>query len=80
MELALPWKGMKHLAGSRSLPPKDGDVWRMDLSRFEKLYVNGKELDPHPGWAWNSHGVYDSHIPECFTRIQFSENFIDAVG
>ncbi|MHA1911203.1 MAG: carbohydrate-binding family 9-like protein, partial [Candidatus Kariarchaeaceae archaeon] len=49
VELAFPWKGMKHLAGKRSLPPKDGDVWRMDFSRFEKICVDGKEVQPHPG-------------------------------
>ena len=35
-ELAFPWAGMRWLAAGdgRSLPPKDGDVWRMDFSRF----------------------------------------------
>ena len=26
-----------------------------------------------PGWAFNTHGVYDSHIPERFTYIHLSE-------
>lgn len=72
VELALPWAGMKILAGERSLPPKDGDCWRMDFSRFEKLDYCGVKADPHPGWAFNRHGVYDSHIPECFTFVHFS--------
>ena len=24
------------------------------------------------GWAWSPHGVWDSHIPELFTRVRFS--------
>jgi len=28
--------------------------------------------DPSVGWSFNKHGVYDSHIPECFTKVVFS--------
>jgi hypothetical protein len=77
VELAFPWEGMKILAGGRSLPPRDGDVWRMDFSRFEALHYNGIEANPHPGWAFNKHGVYDSHIPECFTYVHFSEKSVE---
>lgn len=72
VELAFPWEGMKTLSGGRSLPPKDGDCWRMDFSRFEKLGYCGVKAEPHPGWAFNEHGIYDSHIPECFTFVHFS--------
>jgi hypothetical protein len=71
-EIAFPWRGMKHLAGKRPSPPRDGDVWRMDFSRFELLVNCGVTVEPHPGWALNKHGVYDSHIPECFSFIHFS--------
>ncbi len=71
-EVAFPWSGLKHLAGSRPLPPRDGDVWRMDFSRFELLESCGVTVEPHPGWALNKHGVYDSHIPECFSFVHFS--------
>jgi hypothetical protein len=71
VELALPWEGMKTLAGGRSLPPEDGDIWRMDFSRFEALRHGGITHDPSPGWALNTHGVYDSHIPECFSCVHF---------
>ena len=74
--IAFPWRGMQVLAGSRPLPPRDGDVWRMDFSRFELLEYCGIKADPHPGWALNRHGVYDSHIPECFSFIHFSERRI----
>lgn len=73
VELAIPWEGMKVLAmgDKRSLPPKDHDVWRMDFSRFNR-YKEAPPADDPGGWAWSPHGVWDSHVPECFTYIHFS--------
>ncbi|MEN6559545.1 MAG: carbohydrate-binding family 9-like protein [Acidobacteriota bacterium] len=79
-EIAFPWSGMKHLAGGRPLPPRDGDVWRMDFSRFELLRSCGVTVEPHPGWALNKHGIYDSHIPECFSFIHFRAALANANG
>ena len=45
----------------------------MDFSRFEHIEQHGRL---NPGWAWNKHGVYDSHIPECFTFVHFSEKVV----
>jgi hypothetical protein len=72
-ELALPWTGLVDLADGRALPPKHGDVWRIDCSRFEKIGRKGEVLDPCDGWTWNRHGHYDSHIPEVFPYVTFSE-------
>lgn len=77
-EIAIPWRGLELLAGGRPLPPRDGDVWRLDFSRFELLKSCGATAEPHPGWALNRHGVYDSHIPECFSFVHFSTQ--DAAG
>lgn len=74
VELAFPWDGMRTLAEGRALPPGDGDIWWMDFSRFEALPYNGRLTDPSVGWSFNKHGVYDSHIPECFTVVHFSED------
>ena len=73
VEIAIPWSGLHLLAmpDSRSLPPDEGDVWRMDFSRFNVV----KEAPPATdsgGWAWSPHGVWDSHIPECFPYIHFT--------
>jgi hypothetical protein len=76
VELAFPWQGMKSLANGRSLPPKEGDTWRLFLGRFQKLTPSGQEVSPHPAWAWNRHGVYDTHLPECFTYIHFSDKIV----
>jgi len=76
VELALPWKRMKWLAtDGRPLPPKDGDVWRMDFSRFN-TYKEAPPAQDSGGWFWTRHGVWDSHIPECFTYVTFSTNAV----
>ncbi len=72
VELAFPWKGLEWLADGRSLPPKDGDVWRIDCSRFQQFSKDGRRLEQSPGWTWNRHGHYDSHIPDTFTYVHFS--------
>ncbi len=78
VELAFPWTSMKPLAmaDQRSLPPRSGDVWRMDFSRFNQ-YKEAKPAKDSGGWAWSYHGVWDSHIPEVFPRITFSDRKVE---
>jgi hypothetical protein len=77
VELAFPWNGMKWLASGdgRPVPPRDGDIWRMDFSRFNQ-YKEAAPAKDSGGWVWTRHGIWDSHIPECFARIKFSTNDI----
>jgi hypothetical protein len=75
VELAFPWKDMKYLAAGRSLPPKDGDTWRIFFGRFEKLETGGRELQ-HPAWVMSPHKVLDTHIPECFPYVQMSTRVV----
>ena len=72
VEASFPWTGMRHLANGRSLPPRDGDQWRIFFGRFERLMVAGAEVDPHPAWCWTPHGVYDTHMPDRWTHVVFS--------
>ena len=76
-EIAIPWSSLTLMADGRSLPPRNGDVWRIDCSRFEKIGRNREVLDPCAGWTWNRHGHYDSHIPEVFPVITFSTVRVD---
>jgi hypothetical protein len=76
VEIAIPWKSMSWLANGRSLPPENGDVWRIFFGRFQKMTPSGQEIQPHPAWAMNKHGVYDTHIPECFSKVHFSTEVI----
>ena len=73
VELRIPWRSLEALAmpDDRALPPRDGDVWQMDFSRFNQYKEAPPAKDPG-GWAWSPHGVWDSHIPELFTRVRFS--------
>ena len=77
VELALPWSEFEILSPDESinLPPQDKDVWRMDFSRFNQ-YKEAPPATDSGGWAWSPHGVWDSHVPECFTFIHFSESAI----
>jgi hypothetical protein len=76
VEIAFPWKSLKWLAtDGRAVPPKDGDVWRMDFSRFN-TYKEARPAKDSGGWVWTRHGVWDSHIPECFAYITFSTNTV----
>lgn len=72
VEIAIPWASLKILAegDGRALPPSEGDTWRMDFSRFN---VKKGSANDSGGWAWSPHGVWDSHVPECFTYIKFSK-------
>jgi hypothetical protein len=79
-EIAIPWSSLSLLADGRAIPPKDGDLWRIDCSRFEKNGRQGETLDPCAGWTWNNHGYYDSHIPEVFPKITFSTTPVDSSG
>lgn len=80
VELALPWQGFEALAApdGRALPPRDGDVWRMDFSRFNQ-YKAAPPAQDSSGWTWSPHGVWDSHIPELFAQVQFSTLLVDSV-
>ena len=74
VELAFPWRGMKWLAtDGRALPPKENDLWRMDFSRFN-TYKAAPPAKDSGGWVWTRHGIWDSHIPECFAKIRFTTN------
>jgi hypothetical protein len=75
VELAFPWTGFASLMRpeGRSLPPREGDEWRMDFSRFN-TYREAPPAKDSGGWAWSPHRVWDSHVPECFVRVRFSTN------
>jgi len=77
VEVAFPWSGMKWLANGRSLPPKDGDEWSIFFGRFEKLEVANSLPQPQPAWCWSKHGTLDTHLPEKFTRLQFSGQYVE---
>jgi hypothetical protein len=80
VELALPWKSLAFLFAGRTLPPQEGETLRCDFSRFEAVRVHGKPLPENPGSSLNSHGVYDSHIPESFSAVHFTNREPASLG
>jgi hypothetical protein len=70
VEIAFPWAGMTLLSGGRSLPPNNGDIWRIFFGRFGKLQV-GNTLVGN-AMSWNLIGDNDNHLPERFTHVSFS--------
>ena len=73
--IAFPWSGMTWLADGRSLPPREGDLWRIFFGRYEKMGIGGGDV--HAGWAWNAVGTGDNHAPERFTQIHFSNRYVE---
>lgn len=80
-EIAIPWSGLACIAkgDGRALPPRDGDTWRMDFSRFN-TYREAAPAEDSGGWAMNAHGVWDSHIPELFPYVTFSAKPVGEAG
>lgn len=74
-EIAFPWSGMKDLAGGRTIPPEEGDEWRIFLGRYNNLAINGGHTSV--GWAWDPVGSDDNHRPEAFTTFRFTERFAE---
>jgi hypothetical protein len=70
VELSFPWSGMTRLADGRSLPPHDGDVWRIFFGRFGKLTIGNKTIGN--AMSWIPIGDHDNHLPERFTPVVFS--------
>jgi Carbohydrate esterase, sialic acid-specific acetylesterase len=79
VELAFPWVGMKWLVtDGRAVPPRNGDEWRIDLSRFN-TYKEAPPAKDSGGWVLSPHRVWDSHVPECFPKVTFSTNWVPTV-
>jgi hypothetical protein len=74
VEIAFPWAGMAHLAGGRPVPPREGDVWRLFLGRFQNFHVGGRKVQA--AWCWTPHGVSDTHQPERFTPLTFTTRVV----
>jgi len=71
-EIAFPWKSMEILSRDRSLPPCNGDEWKLFLGRFQNLDINGKVVSA--GWSWDIIGTDDNHYPELFTNMRFEKD------
>lgn len=80
LEIAFPWEGLKQGAG-RPVPPRPGDVWRVNFSRVEwetepaedgegYVKIQGHRED---NWVWSPQGLINMHFPEQWGFVQFSQ-------
>lgn len=69
-EIAIPWKGLGKIAGSANVPPKPGDVWRININRYERSRSGDKDVELS-GWAPLDLVTY--HFPERNGYVKFVE-------
>ena len=69
--------GGDDMAGAMALAAAAGRRhWRMSGS-LRELLTGGISIQPHPAWAMNSHGVYDTHLPDRWSFVHFSEERVE---
>jgi hypothetical protein len=66
--IAFDFDSMQAHAPGTSFPPRDGDVWRVNLSRL----VRDRQRTWGKDWTWSCMGVYSMHVPELYGLVQFS--------
>lgn len=87
LELAFPWSVLEECA-HRSVPPEEGDQWRINFSRVEWLKTvtsrgYEKKIDPETerpspeyNWVWSPQGLIAMHYPEMWGVVQFSRHAV----
>ncbi len=77
VEIALPWVALatdlRDVMNGQSLPPMVGDLWRLNIYRFERIRTDGAATAEAS--AWSPVGVNDFHRPDRFGAM----TFVDAV-
>ena len=71
-EFSLPWKGFGKIAGSANIPPKPGDVWRININRYERPRTGENTEKELSGWAPLDLQSY--HVPDRFAYVRFVES------
>ena len=71
MEIAIPFENFVPFA--KNIPPKDGDVWRLNLNR-----CGGKTNLQYSQWSDSGTPKPQFHAPEGFGIVRFSEEKVGA--
>jgi hypothetical protein len=76
VEIAFPWTCFAN--GGMPVPPRFGDVWRVNFSRVEWPIIalpDGSYEKPagckEDNWVWAPQGVVDMHQPEQWGFVEF---------
>jgi hypothetical protein len=84
VEYAIPWAGLHHMQGGLRLPPRAGDVLRMQAYRAHHDIIDpdvvqrwrerwGPTVSPFHGWTWAPQGSTDVHNPEAWVPVEFTD-------
>ena len=71
VEVAFPWEALAEHAGDISVPPRPGDVWRVNFSRVQR--IRGSSATDCDNWVWSPQGVVEMHIPDRWGYVEFTE-------
>ena len=71
-EFALPWKGWGIVAGTANMPPKSGDIWRININRYERSRDGDKTVELS---GWSPLKLLSYHEPERFGFVHFTDDF-----
>ncbi len=81
VEMLLPWESLSAFA-NMECPPKDGDIWRINILRSQKGFeIQGDRYaavhgEPAKQWVWSPQGVSDMEYPERWGYLSFTEKRI----
>lgn len=79
VEMFIPFDAISEMA-HMPLPPKAGDVWRLNFSRveWETQYDTGSYVKipgaPESNWVWSPQGLIAMHYPERWGFLVFSDS------
>lgn len=79
-EMAIPFTALdSRIMSSMTIPPIAGDIWRLNLARYNRKRDNaGNELSVETS-CWSKTGTSLFHVPEKFGHIVFSDEVITSV-
>ena len=69
VEFAFPWQGLKPIMGSKSMPPKDGDVLRINSYRAHHHRDRPDGAYFWEAWTWGRQGCNLIHHPERWVKV-----------
>lgn len=80
VEIAWPMSSLSEHAEKMSVPPGEGDEWRIEFPRVEwPLDQTANVIRKAPeasaeNWTWNEQGLVNNHWPEAWGFLRFSES------
>ena len=48
----------------------------MLFGHFQKMTAVEHDVQPHSAWVLNKHTIYDTHQPDCFSYVHFSNKVL----